>query len=176
MGASIPQRGDAWGDSQPGAPRARRLDGGSAALAAPPTPVCTPKPSALWGERGELGQTTRGEALGGSERCPGAGMGAGRGVCTEAPAADLGRTPKPCQGCERWDAGADKGSSFQPQRSRGAMPAGRDGAGTGQGRLQPSGRRCRAERGGMCRGRPGGSREGVERVIRAGGCESANDA
>lgn len=106
-------------------------------------------------------------------------MGAGSGVCMDGPAAAPGCTPKPSQGCEQWDAGAkDECSSFQLQ------PEPRSDA-RGQGRARgavrvdapaPALRLAVQQREGMCRDWPGGSREGVERVIRAGGCESANDA
>lgn len=58
----------------------------------------------------------------------------------DAPAADPGCSPKPCQGCEQWDAGADKGSSFQ-------LPPERRSNARGQGRVQ----------GGALHGRPGSS-------------------
>lgn len=118
----------------------------------------------LWGgEHGKLEQATRSEALGASQRCPRAGMGAGRGGCMDAPAADPGCTPKPSPGCEQWDAGPDdRGSSFQlqPEPRSDARGQGRVRGGFAwMPRLQPSGRRCSSGKGCAGTGRVAPGRE-----------------
>lgn len=118
----------------------------------------------LWGgEHGKLEQATRREAVGGSQRCPRAGMGAGREVCMDAPAADHGCTPNHPRGASSGMLDQTTGAAaFSCSRSRGAMPAGRDGCGgrfAWMPRLQPSGRRCSSGKGCAGTGRVAPGRE-----------------
>lgn len=118
-----------------------------------------PPPDALTAPQNQqrYGGVQQAEALGDSERCPRAGMAAGRAVCRDAPPAQPGCTPKPRQGREQRDAGADKG-----RESSERCPRAGTGAGTGSARiprLQPCGRPCSSGKGCAGTGRAAPGRE-----------------